>query len=207
MILATPTQMHAAQAIQCMRAGKHVQIEIPMADTLADAESVVRRAEGDRPDRDGRPHAPLQSQPPVDPQEDRGGRAEGPADGRADLFLPPHQHERAGQAAQLDRSPAVASRLPHGRSVPVSDRARRSSRCHALQGPIHPDARNRDGHEHRHEGAVAAPSARCRCRSTTTARWARSSATSATTAPTSAATTICSTARTTRSTSRRWTCR
>jgi 2-hydroxy-4-carboxymuconate semialdehyde hemiacetal dehydrogenase len=40
-ILATPTQMHARQAIQCMRAGKHVEIEIPMADTLADAERVA----------------------------------------------------------------------------------------------------------------------------------------------------------------------
>jgi len=40
-ILATPTQMHARQAIQCMRAGKHVMIEIPMADTVADAEEIV----------------------------------------------------------------------------------------------------------------------------------------------------------------------
>ena len=36
-ILATPTQMHAEQSIQCMRAGKHVQVEIPLADTYADA--------------------------------------------------------------------------------------------------------------------------------------------------------------------------
>jgi 2-hydroxy-4-carboxymuconate semialdehyde hemiacetal dehydrogenase len=42
MILATPTQMHAKQAIQCMRAGKHVQIEIPMADSLKDAEEVCK---------------------------------------------------------------------------------------------------------------------------------------------------------------------
>ena len=41
-ILATPTQMHAKQAEQCMRAGKHVQIEIPMADNLPDSERVVR---------------------------------------------------------------------------------------------------------------------------------------------------------------------
>ncbi len=45
MILATPTQMHARQAIQCMEAGKHVQVEIPLADNLADAEAVVRTAE------------------------------------------------------------------------------------------------------------------------------------------------------------------
>jgi 2-hydroxy-4-carboxymuconate semialdehyde hemiacetal dehydrogenase len=40
-ILCTPTQMHAAQAIQCMKAGKHVEVEIPMADSLKDAQAVV----------------------------------------------------------------------------------------------------------------------------------------------------------------------
>ncbi|NKE65149.1 Gfo/Idh/MocA family oxidoreductase [Ramlibacter sp. RBP-2] len=40
-ILCTPTQMHALQAMQCMRAGKHVQVEIPLADSLADAQAVV----------------------------------------------------------------------------------------------------------------------------------------------------------------------
>ncbi len=39
-ILCTPTQMHAAQALQCMHAGKHVQIEIPLADSYADALAV-----------------------------------------------------------------------------------------------------------------------------------------------------------------------
>ena len=42
-ILATPTQMHAEQAIQCMDAGKHVQVEIPLADSLADAEAVLAK--------------------------------------------------------------------------------------------------------------------------------------------------------------------
>src|SRR6185369_11629554 len=42
MILATPTQMHAKQAEQCMKAGKHVQIEIPIADNLADTERLVK---------------------------------------------------------------------------------------------------------------------------------------------------------------------
>jgi 2-hydroxy-4-carboxymuconate semialdehyde hemiacetal dehydrogenase len=41
-ILATPTQVHASQAIQCLRAGKHVFVEIPMADNLADSEELVR---------------------------------------------------------------------------------------------------------------------------------------------------------------------
>jgi 2-hydroxy-4-carboxymuconate semialdehyde hemiacetal dehydrogenase len=41
-ILTTPTQMHAKQAVQCLEAGKHVMVEIPMADTLADSEWIVR---------------------------------------------------------------------------------------------------------------------------------------------------------------------
>jgi len=40
-ILATPTQMHAKQAVQCMEAGKHVEIEIPMADSIEDAQWIV----------------------------------------------------------------------------------------------------------------------------------------------------------------------
>ncbi|WP_316167850.1 MULTISPECIES: Gfo/Idh/MocA family oxidoreductase [unclassified Bradyrhizobium] len=40
-ILCTPTQMHAAQSIECMKAGKHVQVEIPLADSLKDAQAVV----------------------------------------------------------------------------------------------------------------------------------------------------------------------
>jgi len=39
-ILATPTQLHAEQAIQCMRAGKPVLIEIPMADSLEESEAI-----------------------------------------------------------------------------------------------------------------------------------------------------------------------
>lgn len=42
-ILCTPTQMHAAQAIACMNAGKHVQVEIPLADSWADAEAVLKK--------------------------------------------------------------------------------------------------------------------------------------------------------------------
>ncbi|MFN4135315.1 MAG: Gfo/Idh/MocA family oxidoreductase [Novosphingobium sp.] len=41
-ILCTPTQMHAAQAIACMKAGKHVQVEIPLADSWADSQEVLR---------------------------------------------------------------------------------------------------------------------------------------------------------------------
>jgi 2-hydroxy-4-carboxymuconate semialdehyde hemiacetal dehydrogenase len=39
-ILATPTQMHASQAVACMKAGKPVLIEIPMADSLEDSQRI-----------------------------------------------------------------------------------------------------------------------------------------------------------------------
>ena len=42
-ILSTPTQLHASQAIACMNAGKHVLVEIPMADCLEDSIAVVEK--------------------------------------------------------------------------------------------------------------------------------------------------------------------
>jgi 2-hydroxy-4-carboxymuconate semialdehyde hemiacetal dehydrogenase len=42
-ILCTPTQMHAEQAIACMNAGKHVQVEIPLADSWADSQAVLAK--------------------------------------------------------------------------------------------------------------------------------------------------------------------
>ncbi len=44
-ILCTPTQMHAEQAIACMDAGKHVQVEIPLSDSWADAQAVVKKSQ------------------------------------------------------------------------------------------------------------------------------------------------------------------
>ncbi|MDG2257414.1 MAG: Gfo/Idh/MocA family oxidoreductase [Paracoccaceae bacterium] len=44
-ILSTPTQMHSEQAIACMDAGKHVMIEIPMADSLEDSRAIVAKQE------------------------------------------------------------------------------------------------------------------------------------------------------------------
>ena len=42
-ILCTPTQMHASQTLACLDAGKHVQVEIPLCDVLADGEAVLAR--------------------------------------------------------------------------------------------------------------------------------------------------------------------
>lgn len=43
-ILCTPTQMHADQTIACLKAGKHVQVEIPLADSLKGANAVAAMA-------------------------------------------------------------------------------------------------------------------------------------------------------------------
>ena len=135
-ILATPTQMHAEQAVQCMRAGKHVMIEIPMADSLADSERSPG-AEGNRPRRHGRPHAPLQSQPPVGPQEDQGRRAEG-----QQMEVQTYFFRRTNMNAPA--SPA-AGRTTCSGTTPATrwtcSRTRRARRLelHALQGPHHPE--------------------------------------------------------------------
>ncbi|CAB4897499.1 unannotated protein [freshwater metagenome] len=40
-LLASPTQMHHDQTIEALRAGKHVMVEIPMADNLAGVQEIV----------------------------------------------------------------------------------------------------------------------------------------------------------------------
>ncbi len=44
-ILVTPTQMHASQTLACLAAGKHVQVEIPLCDVLAEGQAVVDAAQ------------------------------------------------------------------------------------------------------------------------------------------------------------------
>jgi len=43
-ILCTPTPLHAAQALACLAAGKHVQVEIPLCDVLTQGVAVVEAA-------------------------------------------------------------------------------------------------------------------------------------------------------------------
>jgi 2-hydroxy-4-carboxymuconate semialdehyde hemiacetal dehydrogenase len=107
-ILATPTQMHAAQALQCLEAGKHVQVEIPLADSLRDAEAVVAMQKRTGLVATCGHTRRFNPKPPVRSPANSGERVPHPADGRADLFLPPHQHERTRPAAILDRPLAVA---------------------------------------------------------------------------------------------------
>ncbi|WP_116997298.1 Gfo/Idh/MocA family oxidoreductase [Desertimonas flava] len=44
-VLATPTQLHAEQATACLEAGKHVEVEIPLCDSLADGRRVAETQE------------------------------------------------------------------------------------------------------------------------------------------------------------------
>jgi 2-hydroxy-4-carboxymuconate semialdehyde hemiacetal dehydrogenase len=47
-ILCTPTPLHAPQALACLAAGKHVQVEIPLCDRFEDGQAVVAAAESSR---------------------------------------------------------------------------------------------------------------------------------------------------------------
>jgi len=137
-ILATPTQLHAAQTLQCLRAGKHVQVEIPMSDNLADAEKVLAL------------------------QQETGLIAMA---GHTRRFNPSHQwiHKRivAGElkVQQMDvqtyffrRTNMNALGKPrswtdhllwhhacHTVDLFQYQTGQTVSRCHALQGPLHPD--------------------------------------------------------------------
>jgi 2-hydroxy-4-carboxymuconate semialdehyde hemiacetal dehydrogenase len=137
-ILATPTQLHASQTIACLKAGKHVQVEIPLADKLADAEEVARAQKAKRKSGDGRPHATLQSEPPVGAPEDRRARDRDPADGRADVFLPPPEHQCAGASPLVDRPPALAPRA-HTVDLFAYQSGGTIVAANAVQGPIHPE--------------------------------------------------------------------
>ena len=45
-IITSATQAHCEQAVKCLQAGKHMQVEIPMADTLADSQAILAAQEG-----------------------------------------------------------------------------------------------------------------------------------------------------------------
>ena len=170
-VLATPTALHAEQSIATMRAGKHVHVEIPLCDNLADGEAVVAV------------------------QQETGLVA---MCGHTRRFNPSHQwvHQRieAGDYAiqQMDvqtyffrRSNTNALGQPrswtdhllwhhaaHTVDLFAYQTGSRIVAAHALQGPPTPNSASpwtcRSNWRPR-----AVPSARCRCRSTTTGRSAR----------------------------------
>ena len=126
-----------------MKAGKHVQVEIPLADQLADAEAVAELQK--RPAWSAWSATRGASIPRTSGSTSRivARRDRDPADGRADLLLPPQEHERAGPAALVDRSPAVAPRRAHGGSVPLPDAARDRARQRRRRGRSIPSSASR----------------------------------------------------------------
>ena len=126
--------MHAQQAIQCMKAGKHVQVEIPLADSWDDAEAVdqLQRQTGlvcmvGHTRRFNPSHQWIH-------RRIAAGELKIQQMDVQTYLLPPHQHECARAAALVDRSPAVASRRAHGRSVPLPDRQRDRARQRRRRG-------------------------------------------------------------------------
>ena len=143
--------MHAAQALP-MPGGRQACASGDPARRQSQGRGGRRGgAEAHRARRHVRPYPPLQPEPSVRAQAHPEGRFPHPADGRADLLFPPHQHERARPAALLDGSLALAPRRAHRRPLRISmRRAYRQSQC--APGTDPPDARHRHGHEHPVEG-------------------------------------------------------
>ena len=151
-ILCTPTQIHASQAIQCMAAGKHVQVEIPLADSWKDAQAVDQcRAKRDSSAWSATHDASILRISGYTAASRPANRIQ-----QMDVqtyFLPSHEHERARAAALMDRSSAVAPRCAYRRSLPIPDgrrdrRRERDRRTEACR------ARHRNGHVDPAEGAV-----------------------------------------------------
>ena len=119
-ILATPSDQHEAQAIQCLEAGKHTLIEIPIAMSLKGAERVVAAGE-----RSGKVYGlshPMRfrrEREQLSPLPRRGG--EDTSHRRPFFIKAPDQYRRDRLSAELDRQHSLAPFLPFRRSriVPV----------------------------------------------------------------------------------------
>ena len=204
-ILTTPTKMHFQQGEQVMRAGKHVLVEIPVTDSLADAEKLVQTA------------------------KQTGVVAMG---GHVRRFNPSHQwvHKRIVKGELKIQQMDVQTYFFRRKNMNAAGQPRSwtdhllwhhaahtidlfqyqtgetISDCYAVQGPPHPQlkiAMDMGIVAKTPSGSILTLSLSFNKR----ARSARSSATSATTAPTRRSTTTSATARTTRSMSPRSMCR
>jgi 2-hydroxy-4-carboxymuconate semialdehyde hemiacetal dehydrogenase len=116
-ILCTPTQMHAEQALACMKMGKHVQVEIPLADSLAGAEDVmVLQKKTGLVAMCGHTRRFNPSHQYVHNRIKAGEFNIQQMDVQTYFFRRTNMNA-LGQPAQLDRSPAVAPRRAYGGSV------------------------------------------------------------------------------------------
>ena len=142
-ILCTPTQLHARQAIAAMRAGKHVQVEIPLADSWADAQQVgrVQRETGlvcmvghtrrFNPSHQWIHHRIAAGELSIQQMDVQ------------TYFFRRTNTERPRPAPQLDRPPALAPRRAHRRPVPVPDRRGRSRSPTPCRGRSTPSSASR----------------------------------------------------------------
>ena len=139
-ILCTPTQMHASQALACLRAGKHVQVEIPLCDVYQDGAQVValQKQTGlvamcGHTRRFNPSHQFVHQQILA---------------GKFNLYqMDVQQHECARSTPQLDRPFTVAPCSAHRRSIRLpSAQPHRKSQRYARADPLH--LRHRHGYEH-----------------------------------------------------------
>ncbi len=72
-ILSTPTQLHAEQAIACLDAGKHVLVEIPDGRYAGRLCTSCGKTKANRACGNGRTSSPVQSVASMDTQQDHGG--------------------------------------------------------------------------------------------------------------------------------------
>jgi hypothetical protein len=173
-------------------AGKHVQVEIPLCDVLADGEGRAWRRR--------RPVAwwpcaatRAASTPATSGCTTRSLRGEfniQQMDVQTYFFRRTNMNALGQPRSWTDH--LLWHHAAHTVDLFPTRRQPRDRAGQRHPGAHPPDAGHRDGHEHPAQGQPTAPSARCRSASTTTGRWAPSSATSATPAPTSPATTTCS---------------
>ena len=203
-ILCTPTQMHAEQAIACMDAGKHVQVEIPLADSWADSQAVLdKQKETGLTCMVGHTRRFNPSHQYVKNQIDAGAFNIQQMDVQTYFFRRKNMNAKGQARSWTDHL------LWHHAAHTVDLFAYMSDpivKANALEGPIHPEL----GIAMDMSIQLNQPRARfARCPSALTmmARSARSSAISATRQPISRAMMICIMARTNRLMCQRWRCR
>jgi hypothetical protein len=204
-ILTTPTKMHFPQGEQVMRAGKHVLVEIPVADSVEDAEALVRIAkETGVVAMGGHVRRFNPSHHFVHKKIQKGELKIQQMDVQTYFFRRENMNAAGQPRSWTDHllwhhSAHTIDLFQYQTGETISD-------CSAVQGPIHPQlgiAMDMGIVAKVPSGSILTLSRH----STMKARSVRSSATSATTAPTRPITTIWSTTRTTRSICRRSTCR
>lgn len=136
-ILATPTGLHASQTQAVLAAGKHVQVEIPLADSLADAEATLAAAEGS--DRIAMVGHTRRFNPSHQFVHDRIGRGEFAVQ---QMDVQTYFFRRSNTNAKGEPRSWTDHLLWHHAAHTVDLFAYQTGRivqANAIQGPIHPD--------------------------------------------------------------------